>query len=390
MSQNQLGVSTETNAATNQFKANVEDKIYLLEPQETPFTEFMQLLGDKNPGGAKFSHFEDDLCADTDEITNNAGTGATLAVAHVEYHAIGDLIYVPSTGELCRVSAAVTGTGAGNLTVVRGVGAGGAVATDGSGTAVPTIIISAAFMQGAGLPEAKFKSKDEVENYTQIVKTVLPGITNTAEASKQNTEDEWNFQKRKYAVEQAFKIEKLSVLGQKGRNVSGNHPLYTTGGLVERISTNVLLGVGSLSEGKLDNLLYKFLSYGSLRRKYFFVSPLIHRAISQFAKARGQVLQGTKKYGVSISDYEVAGGLVKVVMHPRLLSGALGGWAFGADLDNCQIRTLRKTKFFDKTQANDEDQKAGYYLTEVGFSWKHEKTHCLMTGVTGISSTSSS
>ena len=71
---------------------------------------------------------------------------------------------------------------------------------------------------------------------------------------------------------------------------------------------------------------------------------------------------------------------------PLLLStasGQYGGWAFYVNMDNIELNTLRNTELLRDRQANDADSYDEEYLTEFTLKVKQERTHGIITGVTG-------
>jgi hypothetical protein len=60
-----------------------------------------------------------------------------------------------------------------------------------------------------------------------------------------------------------------------------------------------------------------------------------------------------------------------------------GGWAFYVNMDNVEYNTLRDTKLLSDRQANDADSLDEEYLTEFTLKVQHERTHGIITGVTG-------
>lgn len=392
MSQIKGGIGTYNASTTgaglsaNQQKGSWDNKIYLLNPNAVPFSLLMSKMNSQKAEDPRINWFEDDYLAEYDTVTNNASTGTTFTVVHREYFSDDDLIYIPSTGEVARVNGAVSATGAGNITVERGIG-GSAVAIDGSGTAVDIFIIGNASAEFADIPEAKVVNLTEAYNYCQIFKTQVPGISGTVEATDLRTGDEEKRQKAKYAVEHAKKHEKTAFFGMRHLIATGAHPKRFAGGLVPLITTNVLTSVGLLSEGKWDHWLRDFLQNGS-DKKVVFISPLIASIIDQFAKARLTTYVKDSTYGIWIKKYVSSNGQVTLIPHKTLLSGPLGGMAVGVDLEYCKVRPLRKTEL--KQVDNDNlDGKGWYFQDEIGFQFIKESCHALMTGVTGRSSNTS-
>jgi len=375
-----FGSNTVDNLAQNQRKRDIDSKIYLLDPNSAPFTLLMSKLTDQKATDPKFSWFEDEYLQEWDEVQNAAGTGTTFTVENVESFEVGDVCILPSTAsrEVVLVTAVPAGTGSGDITVQRGIGG----TPDSIGAATPIYIIGDAHEEFSDIPTAKGTIKEEIENYAQIFKTVVPGISGTLKATDLITGDEARYQKMKFGVEHAKKIEKSAIFGKKYQDLTGTKPKRYTGGLLSFISSNVTGSVGTLTEDVWDAWTRDLFEYGS-NKKVVFVSSLIASKIDGFAKGKLQMYPKDTTYGIKVLRYINSEGEVPIIVHKRLLKGSIfGGYAIGVDMENAIKKTLRPTQL--KVVDNDNlDGDSWYYMTETGFKWPHEETHALMTGVTG-------
>jgi len=64
-------------------------------------------------------------------------------------------------------------------------------------------------------------------------------------------------------------------------------------------------------------------------------------------------------------------------------SNQYGGWGFYVNMDNVQLNVLRDTALLKDRQANDADSYDEEYLTEFTLKVQQERTHGIITGVTG-------
>ena len=101
--------SRATNSG-NQDNRRIEmaDKILLLDPDAAPLTVVTKNIQKKATGNPKFQWQEDELDPRFDAINNGAGyaSGATsIVVDNGAYFEVGNLVYVPRTGETMRVTA---------------------------------------------------------------------------------------------------------------------------------------------------------------------------------------------------------------------------------------------------------------------------------------------
>ena len=154
-----------TTISSDQRRIDMADKILLLEPDANPLTQFTKRLSKKGTVNPQFKWQEDELDPRFDAINNGAGynTSATsLVVDNGAYFAAQDLVFVPRTGEIFRVTAVSTNT----LTVVRGVGNGdtGVALNDND----ELLIVASAQPEGDSSKTARTRNPSTVSNYTQI------------------------------------------------------------------------------------------------------------------------------------------------------------------------------------------------------------------------------
>lgn len=369
-----------TYALGSQIKPDVDAKIYLLNPSDSPFTLLMSKLNKKPAIQPKFNWYEDELVASSGAVAAAGGTdgvGTTISVVAGQgvYFTAGDMVLVPSTGEIFKV----TGVSTDDLTIVRHIGSSGGSSSIVNDAAL--IIIGNASAEASGLPSAKVLAKVAKTGYTQIFKTVIPWISGTAEASETLTEDEIKYQKLKYGIEHALSIERAAFFGAAYEDLGATTTRYT-GGVIKGITQNVTAAGGTLTEDIWDAFIRSFLEHGS-SKKVVFVSPLIASVVDKFSKGKLSTSIRDSKYGFKTMKYFNSIGEVDIVVHKKILSGTVyGGYAVGVDLEFAKIRTLRPTKLYDVVNSNNYDGKSWYYMTEVGFQVMNDKCHALLTGVT--------
>ena len=186
-------------------------------------------------------------------------------------------------------------------------------------------------------------------------------------------------------------LEDMFLQGQRFEDTTGTEPRRSTRGIRYWISTNVVAVSGDLTEQVFDGYLRRFFRYGS-KAKVLLNSPIVTQAISGFAKDKlrlSDVMQ--KKYGMALSEYLSPFGSVVLANHNLMTNDSLqdfdglAGMAIGVDMSGVQLRHMkgRITVRNENIQANDVDGRVDEYLSEAGIQVPLEKTHALMTGVTG-------
>lgn len=315
-----------------------------------------------------------------DAINNGAGyadSATDMVVDNISYFAVGDIVKVPRTGECLRVTVVTTGTS--TITVTRAYGETSAAALVDNDVLV---IIGNANAEGATSPTLKSIKESALYNYTQIFRTTL-GATETEKASEYYGGNDLSYTRAKKGKEHRIDIERAMLFGELKEDTTGTQPVRTTRGLLKFITTNVTSDVGTLTKKAFDEFCATAFQYGS-DEKICFASGILLSAISTIA---GQVLQtriGEETFGLSIKEYISPFGKLNLVYHKGLES-LYNGMGIVVDLPNIMYRPLkgRDTKLKTNIQANDADEQKDEYITEAGLQVELEKTHAVISGVTG-------
>jgi hypothetical protein len=123
-----------------------------------------------------------------------------------------------------------------------------------------------------------------------------------------------------------------------------------------------------------------------------FVSPVVAAAISGFMRDAWQPAGDSppRLWGAKVDGFISGAYGYKVPVFVKrdwndfsTASGQYGGWAFYVNMDNIEYNPLRNTELLRDRQANDADSYDEEYLTEFSTRVKHERTHGIITGVTG-------
>lgn len=368
-------------------KVDFGDAILLLQPDAAPLTVLTKRLGKSVTHNPDFKWAEDDLDVRFDAINNGAGytdSATSIVVDTGTLFAQHDLVKNTRTGEVFRVTAVATNT----LTVVRGVG------NSGTGVAMldndELLILGSAQPEGDTSKAARSSTTTTQTGYTQIFRRPVE-LTETWRHSDQNvSENDWDYQIKKAGIEHMKDIELAFLYGKASLDTSGPQPRRTTGGVISGITTNVTAAGGALSEASFWAALRPAFRYGA-KRKTMFASPLVVSVLNGYARGKVQVInQSANTYGVNVTQYQSPQGLLNVVSHD-LLEGAYGGYGVIVDMENAKYRFLsnskgkgsRDTHLNTNIQAPDADTRKDEFLTECGLALGQQKTHALITGVTG-------
>lgn len=367
-------------------RLDIGSRIALLEPESTPLTALLNRISSERAISPKYQAFEDTLPARTDAINAAAGyddNDVTLTVDNGGRFNVEDIVLVPRTGELVRVTA-VSGN---DLTVERGVG------NSGTGVAIvdndPLYIVGSAAMEGDVSKQARSQTPSVVTNYTQIFRDPFDE-SGTLRSSDMVTDlHDWAYVQRVKGIEHATRIERAFWFGKPSE--TGTPPVRTTGGFFYfQGSTNQTAAGGAFSETELWTGARSWFRYGT-KRKLMFASGLVIQVMNEFAQSKVQTRIGENTYGLAITEYVSPFGRLGVVHHPLFDDTTVyGGYGAVVDLEALSKKYLaggiggsRDTHLRENIQENDRDGRKDEYLSEVGLKIGQPQRHGFVSGVTG-------
>jgi hypothetical protein len=374
------GIRTTKNINQDQRKVDMADKIALLQPSKAPLVLLTKKIATKPTINPIFHWLEDDLQARWDAVNNATGytnVDTAIVVDDGTLFNVGDIVKVPRTGEVMRVTAISTNT----LTVVRGYGTTAAAALVDND---PLLIIGSAFKEGDLAAEATGTITSTVSNYTQIFRTSVK-VTKTQEASELYGGSDRTYQRKKKGIEHAVDIERAAWFGEKTEKVNGAEIIRTTAGILAMISANASTydASNALTEDNFEKeFLENLFKYGN-PKKTMFCSSRVISVINSWGRHKLQTVVGEETYGLNVMRYISAHGELNLIQHPLFEGAVYGKMGVALDLENVQWRPLtgRDTKLNTNIQPNDADYYLDEYITEGGFMVKLPKTHGIVKNV---------
>lgn len=381
------GVRDTTNLSARKY--DVKDVISLLDVKRYPMLAILTNAG-KDPVSKQgksikkhettdpeFKWYEDEF-GSREATTATGQTGKNIAstpdvdVASGQgvRFAVGDIIQFVASKYTFEVTAVSTDT----LTLSNELG--GATGTEDL-SSLSVWIIGNANSEGGTLREIKGTTPVEKVGYTQIFRTPF-GTTNTSKQTQTLIkENDLDFQRRKKGIEHYVDIERAFWFGKKSKRTGSNgKPVRTTAGAIDVISTYATANVDT--EAEWESWLEDVFKHGNTE-KYAFCSPSIISMINGFAKAKVEIVQSEKTYGIQIMKYVSSHGTLNLIRHELFTGTPYGNYAVALDLEVASYRYLaqRDTKLLTDRQANDADESIEEYLTECGLQLEQEKRHAI-------------
>jgi hypothetical protein len=376
------GAMTTTSVASNQLAIDIGSTISLLEPDVQILAVFSRAAEKQRTVATKFKWLEDEAKARFDTVSEAVGgtTSTEIPVTHPTQFQQWDQILITRTGEQMRVNE-VTST---KVLVTRAIGSTAAALNEGD----EIYIIGSAQSENDTSKPARAKTPTTVENYTQIFRTPFE-VSGTIQAVGWLVQpSEWNRLARNAGIEHAKDIELSLILGHKSATTPGATENRTTGGVLSFITSNQTSAGGVLSEAEFNAAMAQVMRYGSPSKLAMGSSTAVS-ALNKFPASKQITRNDETTYGMNVTHYTSPFGSLNLTYH-RLLEGTkYGGYLIIVDMEEVAYRYLandtvnRDTKVLPNRQPNDQDGEKAEYLSECGLRFGLQRTHGVITEITG-------
>jgi Family of unknown function (DUF5309) len=373
------GQTTTTNVQSNQLAIEIGKEIRLLEPNWQALTIFTREARSTPTRATKFKWMEDEAKPrfDTTSGAVASTTSQEIPVTHGAYWQQWDLVLNTRTGEVMRVDSVAANT----LSVTRGIGTTAANLNSGD----ELMLVGTAQPEGDTSKDARSLVPTVFENYTQISRTPFEISDTGANVSYQVTPAEWDRKQARAAVEHAKDIEAANLFGRKSATTPGSAETRTTAGALSFITTNQSdAGSSTLTESLFGAFLTSVFRYGSTE-KIGFASATVLNALNKFPASKQVTQNDETTYGMNVTKWTGPFGTIHTVWHRMLEGQKYGGYMIVIDMSEVAQRPLqgRDTKLLPNRQPNDQDGRKSEYLTEQGLEFGQQRTHGVLSGVTG-------
>lgn len=237
-------------------------------------------------------------------------------------------------------------------------------------------LIGSAYAEGTGAPRAVTRNPIKSFNYTQIFKNTYE-LTQTADKTTFRTGDPWSNDKKRKGFDHSRDIELSILFGRRSEVVGENgKPKRTFGGLRTFIpATNTTIFASAVTPNSLIDAVGMVFDYntGAGDTRMMFVGNQAAIELGKiFNAATNITLNATDRvrvYGIDFQELLLPQGRLLLKTHPLMSRhGIYRKSAFILDFDALKWAPLtgRDTKAKDDVQAEDEDVRRGFYITEAG------------------------
>lgn len=349
-------------------------------PEADPYAVILMRARKEGTDTTEYIWYDDEPVGWWTQVNNAAGyldTDTDIVVVDGTIYAVHDIVKVPRTGEVMRITAVNDKT----LTVVRGYGTTAAAALVHEDWLVR---MGNAMEENSNVPASKLNQPAKFSNYTQIVRTPFDESMTSAHEVKRAGGKERNRFRAKKMLDHRLDIARISLWGEKKEDLTGGKPRRMTAGINSFINTFRKDVGGGMTEAEWEEFLEMGFTYGS-KSKLFVCSRTVGGAVNMIAQNKIITSSGEETYGIRLPKYHSFHGDVYIAVD-RSLENAYSGYGFLLDMKHIKYRPLngRDTKLHPNIQANDLDGWMDEYLTEFGMMLRQEKTHAVLFNCTGF------
>ena len=391
------GLQDTSTPLANDLKVSMDEQVANQDVDTTQFSTILMKMKPKTAKSFKEEWMEDVFLPKGTALSVSAAsadTALSITTSEGAYAKVGDIVLIVQTGEHVRITTA----GASAWTVLRAIGSVAAATAASGSVSGGLLIVSGSNAQGATLPTALVTEKTANYNYTQIVRNAFR-FTATAEWVDWYSGNPLAYHRKKIATEHKYELENMCWFGARSYSNS-SPPRHTSGGIDSFISTNTQDASGALDKGEFADFLRMGMEYGNRNRKILFAAPIVAQVLSEFLQDNWVHARPEDNiWGVKVDaviEPAFVGSRIPVVVKAdwkRYGEGTgkhIGSRGYLLDMSAVEMLKAPATKagprfctLYDKRQANDADEQAEEFLSEVTMKLKTEKAHSKLTGVTG-------
>lgn len=380
------------------------DKIFLLEPNKHPLVSLFTNVGKvwdgkswvgqgvlkAEAGNPEFKWFEDTYGGRYARVSGTyAASGAvTITVSGAgtvsgRIFTKGDVVMNAKSGERFIVDTSASDT---TITVASADRSFGGTAAAAGADGDSLFIIGNVNEENGIARNVNTTLASSQSNYTQIFKTTI-ALSNTQKASNLYGGGDLPYQRAKKGTEHALDIERAFWFGEKALDQGGTqgHERRATGGIHEFITggnSYVQNQGGALTAPDFNTFLREGFTYGN-STKVLIAGGIVLQALNEIARGQIQMAPIASSYGMKISQWTTAFGVVNILHNPMFVEDFAGS-AYLLDMECFRARYMkgRDTQLQTNIQAPDVDGTVDQYLTEIGLERKQAARHALLKGVT--------
>lgn len=361
--------------------ADVADKILYVEPRSAPLTAILGAMKMKRKATQyRYDWLEKEPYPRSITVSGaqtGADTAIEVAAGQGDRVAANFVLMNLRTREQVLVSSVATDT----LTVVRGIGGGGAAMVDGD----TLLFTRAVYEDGADIGTLKSTQEVNYYNFCETIRTPYGWTDRQANTTLYGGKDP-ETARREASIEHMKSIEMAFLFGKRhSRTGTGGRLQTFTGGLEYFISDNVWdVGAVEPTLRSFNEWLEVAMQLGPNGKrfgsatKYFFCSDRWLTLIDGWKEGKLEMKTLDKKLDIEVAEIVTSHGRVVIVPDP-ILSDDHAGYGFLLDLGALRYvyHEGRDTRVEKDRQGNGEDAYKEELLSDVGVQCELQMAHGL-------------
>lgn len=402
----QTGLVTTKDTVTLLTPINVAEEIAFLTKDTSPFLWVSRNIRKADTFDVVFRWLEDDYVPHAIKFGTTAETTPSttlqLASGMARRVRVGDMLFVPRTGERMRATAVNTTTD--QITVVRNWG-NYLAAAQALQANEQILLVGSAYEQAGGAPESIRTIQRAEYNYTQITKRgyEIAGSEGSIKHIAGHGPTDAYLEK-KVIVEFQRERELAYLFGVRHEDLSGAKPVYTTGGFLYFLKGNC--PELDLSGGWTSTSLRSFINWTKevfhydASPAYLLVSPDLMAFLMENFSTNIQGVTRFKdlhdpRFEMDLQVLNLGFGELRFVVHPLLRQVASSTFPDPTNPkyvgvvvrdENIRMRVLsangrsRETLRYERGFVNEQllDSKAVMFLSECGFELRTPEKYGLI------------
>jgi hypothetical protein len=349
-------------------------------------------------GDTKHEWFEDDEVAlwGAVAVTGFTTGDTAISVADITVFAAGDLVLVPnantsSSAEEVMLVTAIAGTTNGTITVTRDWSGASANHTLANGDSLR--IIGSACTEDEDTPTQRYLAQTAKATYMQIFRTPVISTYTAMSTKKYATEGKSNdhsYQLTKALIRHRSEIEGAGLWSKAYESLSGSSSRWSTMGLKGIIATNKTNAATTLTLTGFNTFCESIFKYGSSDEKLLVSAPKIISAINYWSQSKLLTHTSDTVFGVKVNRFVTAFGDFMLKNSYRLEDGiasksGFSDEAYAIDLPSVTlhyldggVKKIGDTKLFQDREQDGTTKQTDEYISQMGWSFRHEKRHGLV------------
>jgi hypothetical protein len=279
---------------------------------------------------------------------NTTATSLTVSAALNAELRVGSVLYIPSTGERCLVTAVNNSTG-GTTTVIRDMGGiiNGDFSTEGTGGTIAAsaqvILAGIALPEGGTAPEAVSKLPEASYNYTQRFKRYVNISDLLDKMSLYGESATLDMRTKEAFIELKKDIQAAFIMGSRSTRLDAvtGKTIRTTGGIMQHLQTNKKSVTSGILTMKVFDQFAELLAENNSSGLIYLVGGVRFASCLDNVPRSSIALvdpQSATSFGVKMKEIVTNKLVFRFILDKKTFVSTMGNNVLALDLDSGDIK----------------------------------------------------